>query len=239
MKQIEGRLYELLQKVDTPTVCNAIEVAQGGRGFANFSRKPVYAADPTLPAVLGFARTARISAKQPPSIPVEQQKQLRLDYYRFMAEGPSQGLSPAICVIQDIDYPDCTGSFWGEINNYSHRALGLSGTLTDGLMRDLDVLAPGYQVLAGGIGPSHAFVHVLDFDIPVHPFGLCVETDDLIHADRHGALVIPEDVIGNLYEAIQTLIANEERLLSKVRNAQNMSFADFSAIWKEFANSRT
>ena len=235
MKQIEQRLYEVLQKVDTPTVCNAIEVAQGGRGFANFSRKPVYAADVKLPAVVGFARTARISAKGPSSLPAEQQKQLRFDYYRYMTEGPR----PAICVIQDIDYPDCVGSFWGEINNFSHRALGLSGTLTDGLMRDLDVLAPGYQVLAGGIGPSHAFVHVLDYDVPIHPFGLSVQPGDLIHADRHGALVIPEDVIDDLYQAIQTLIANEEIILSKVRNAQNMSFEEFSAIWEQFAQSRT
>ena len=31
-------LYALLQQVDTPTVCNAIEVAQGKRGFNRFTR---------------------------------------------------------------------------------------------------------------------------------------------------------------------------------------------------------
>ena len=31
-------LLELLKSVDTPTVCNAIEVAQGQRGFDQFTR---------------------------------------------------------------------------------------------------------------------------------------------------------------------------------------------------------
>ena len=31
-------LLELLRQVDTPTVCNAIEVAQGQRGFNRFTR---------------------------------------------------------------------------------------------------------------------------------------------------------------------------------------------------------
>ena len=32
-------LLELLRSVDTPTVCNAIEVAQGKRGFNDFTRR--------------------------------------------------------------------------------------------------------------------------------------------------------------------------------------------------------
>ena len=32
-------LWKRLKEVDTPTVCNAIEVAQGQRGFNNFTRK--------------------------------------------------------------------------------------------------------------------------------------------------------------------------------------------------------
>ena len=35
---IPDDLLELLRQVDTPTVCNAIEVAQGQRGFNRFTR---------------------------------------------------------------------------------------------------------------------------------------------------------------------------------------------------------
>ena len=36
--ELDQELLTLLQSVDTPTVCNAIEVAQGKRGFSEFTR---------------------------------------------------------------------------------------------------------------------------------------------------------------------------------------------------------
>ena len=38
-------LLNLLRAVDTPTVCNAIEVAQGKRGFNAFTRGTMIASD--------------------------------------------------------------------------------------------------------------------------------------------------------------------------------------------------
>ena len=38
MAEIPADLLALLRQVDTPTVCNAIEVAQGQRGFNRFTR---------------------------------------------------------------------------------------------------------------------------------------------------------------------------------------------------------
>jgi hypothetical protein len=35
---MDDALFSLLKQVDTPTVCNAIEVAQGKRGFNDFTR---------------------------------------------------------------------------------------------------------------------------------------------------------------------------------------------------------
>ena len=75
-----------------------------------------------------------------------------------------------------------------KINTQVHKGFGLSGTLTNGVMRDLGDLASDFQVLAGSIGPSHAFVHVVDFDQPVTVYGLEVAPGDFIHADRHGAV---------------------------------------------------
>ena len=60
-------LLTLLKKVDTPTVCNAIEVAQGKRGFNAFTRGTMLASDPDAPAMVGYARTARIAAVTPPT----------------------------------------------------------------------------------------------------------------------------------------------------------------------------
>ena len=44
-----------------------------------------------------------------------------------------------------------------------------------------------------------------------------VSQGELIHADRHGALVIPEEVILNLKQAIETVIENESIVLIPAR----------------------
>lgn len=48
-------LLTLLRKVDTPTVCNAIEVAQGKRGFSAFTRGTMLSSAPEAPAMVGYA----------------------------------------------------------------------------------------------------------------------------------------------------------------------------------------
>ena len=187
-------LLTLMKSVDTPTVCNAIEVAQGKRGFSAFTRGTMLASHPEAPAMVGYARTARIAALAPPSDPPEVTKARRMDYYRHMAEGPR----PAIAVVEDVDFPDCVGAYWGEINTSVHKGFGLAGALTNGVMRDLGDLPDGFPVVAGSVGPSHAFVHVREIATTVTIFGLEVADGDLVHADRHGALVIPPEVVPGL-----------------------------------------
>lgn len=149
-------LLSLLQQVDTPTVCNAIEVAQGKRGFNEFTRGTMLSSAPSGPAMVGYARTAQISALAPPEEPADVIRARRMAYYKHMSEGPR----PAVVVVEDFDYPNCIGAYWGEINTNVHKAFGLSGCLTNGVMRDLGDLPKGFPVVAGSIGPSHGFVHV-------------------------------------------------------------------------------
>ena len=73
-------LLAQLRAVDTPTVCNAIEVAQGGRGFNRFTRGTMLCSDPSAGAMVGYARTAKIRALSPPDEPAEVIKARRLDY---------------------------------------------------------------------------------------------------------------------------------------------------------------
>ena len=142
-------LLELLKRVDTPTVCNAIEVAQGKRGFNDFTRGTMLCSAPGE-AMVGYARTARIQAVHPPSENPEVIKARRMAYYKYMAEGPR----PGVAVVQDLDVPNAIGAYWGEINTNVHKAFGLAGALTDGVMRDLGDLPDGFPVVAGSIGPS-------------------------------------------------------------------------------------
>ncbi len=227
-------LLTLLRKVDTPTVCNAIEVAQGGRGFDRFTKGTVLCSDPDAGAIVGYARTARIAAVNPPTEPADVIKARRMDYYRHMAEGPR----PGVAVVEDLDGQNAVGAFWGEINTTVHKGFGLSGALTNGVMRDLGDLPPSFPVIAGSIGPSHGFVHVREIGTPVRVFGMVVKDGDLIHADRHGALVIPNADIPNLAAAIHTLLANEKLVLDPAR-VEGFDFDAFEKAWTEFEAART
>ncbi len=226
-------LLKLLQSVDTPTVCNAIEVAQGKRGFNDFTRGTMQCSAPGQ-AMVGYARTARIQAVNPPTEPAEVIKARRMAYYKYMAEGPR----PGVAVVQDMDVPNAIGAYWGEINTNVHKAFGLSGALTDGVMRDLGDLPDGFPVVAGSIGPSHGFVHVVDFDAPVEIMGMTVAPGALVHADRHGAVVIPDDVVPGLEAAIAQLFKSERVVLDATKG-KRIGFAEFEAAWAAFEASRT
>ena len=161
-------LLELLRQVDTPTVCNAIEVAQGQRGFNRFTRGTMQHSKPGDSAIVGRARTAKIAGLKPSNDPVEVVRARRLEYFRSMAGGNS----PTAAVIEDLDYPNCIAGWWGEVHVAVHKGLGLSGAVTNGVMRDLDVMDDGFPVLAGSIGPSHGFVHVVEIGTPVSIMGM-------------------------------------------------------------------
>lgn len=230
---MKDSLHRLLQRVDTPTVCNAIEVAQGRRGFDAFTRGTMLCSAPGE-AMVGYARTARIRAVDPPSEAPEVIKARRMAYYKYMSDGPRPGLA----VVQDLDVPNAIGAYWGEINTNVHKAFGLAGALTDGVMRDLGDLPAGFPVVAGSVGPSHGFVHVVDFDQPVDVHGLRVAAGDLVHADRHGAVVIPDDVLPILEGAIEKLFASEKVVLDAVKG-KRIDFEAFETAWAAFEASRT
>jgi regulator of RNase E activity RraA len=143
-----------------------------------------------------------------------------------------------VAVVEDTDFPDCIGAYWGEINTTVHKGFGLSGTLTNGVMRDLGDVPTGYPVIAGSIGPSHGFVHVQEIGTQVEIFGMTVTEGDLIHADRHGALVIPKDVIETLEVSIEKLLSTETLILEPARSA-GFDFEVFEQAWITFEKSRT
>lgn len=227
-------LLEILRGADTPTVCNAIEVVQGKRGFAQFTRGTMISTAPGEPAVVGYAVTARIAAVRPSSEPVDVIRARRMAYYRAMHDAPK----PSVAVVEDVDFPDCIGAYWGEINTTVHKGFGMSGALTNGVVRDLGDLPAGFPVIAGSIGPSHGFVHVISLGEPVSIFGLEVRQGDLVHADRHGALVIPSDVVSGLATAIDRLRKTEQLILDPARS-RGFNFEAFELAWGEFEKART
>jgi regulator of RNase E activity RraA len=230
---MDDALLNLLRGVDTPTVCNAIEVVQGKRGFAAFTRGTMISTAPGS-AVVGYAVTAQIAALAPPTDAPEVIRARRMAYYRAMHDGPK----PSVAVVEDVDFPHCIGAYWGEVNTTIHKGFGMSGALTNGVVRDLGDLVPDFPVVAGSIGPSHGFVHVRSLGEPVNVFGLRIVNGDLVHADRHGAVVIPPDVVPHLAEAVARMQMTERLILDPARQP-GFTFDRFEAAWEAFEKART
>lgn len=212
--KLSAEWFAKMASVDTPTICNALELARGERSVLGYTRGTPVPAPQPLPAFVGYARTLRYSAAAPGGLPGSEARAMRLAYYRYVA--PTDGV-PVVVVVQDIDDTPGLGSFWGEVNSTIHKALGVRGVLTNGSVRDLDALAPGFPIIAGSVGPSHGFSNVVDFDKPVTVFGLAVRPGDLIHADRHGAAIIPPELADKMPHCIDVCVAKEKPILEAAR----------------------
>jgi regulator of RNase E activity RraA len=204
-------LFDQLRKFDTPTIVNALEIAKGGRFTTGFTRQTLIAASPKLPSIVGFARTVTIRSSQPFD-PVGRRQKL-FGYYEYL----QQGERPSVAVVQDVDSQPGLGAFWGEVNTHVHWGLGCIGAVTNGSMRDLDAMCPQFQCLAASLSPSHAFVQVVDFGKPVDVLGLAVQDGDIVHADRHGALVVAREVVEKLPAAIDLMTRREKVILEAAR----------------------
>ncbi len=152
----EAELAEL-RKYDTPTICNALELVAPERRALGFTTQTLICPFPKLPPMVGYARTALIRSALPPGLSASEQREARFKYYRYVAGGSG----PKVVVIQDVDSRIGFGCFWGEVQTAIHKALGCKGLITDGGVRDLDAVAPEFQVLCGKVTPSHAWVHAI------------------------------------------------------------------------------
>lgn len=226
-------LFELLKSVSTPVVCDALANLHPNRAFTAYTRGTPLATAPEAAPLVGYACTAKIAGKTPSVEQPESVRERRLAYYRYMAAAPR----PAVAVVEDLDGDEAAGAFWGEINAALHKALGISGVLTNGMVRDLDALPEDFPVIAGCTGPSLAFAHVTGFGTPVTVFGLDVKPGDLVHADRHGAVVIPPDALDRLHEAITHLVAAERALVDAAREP-GFDITKLEHAWEKFEKTR-
>ena len=95
--------------------------------------------------------------------------------------------------------------------------MGCVGAVTNGSMRDLDAMHPQFQCLAATLSPSHASGQVVEVGTPVDIFGMGVSDGDIVHADRHGAVVFTSDEIEKLPAAIDLMARKEKVILDAAR----------------------
>jgi regulator of RNase E activity RraA len=210
MPTLTKEQMEFLKSMDTPTVCNVIEMVAPERRGHGYTVKHLFCPFPDLPPIVGFAKTVTAKAKDKAS---GDYMAKRMDYLDYVASEPR----PSISVIEDLDEDVGYGAFWGEVQSNIHKALGCLGVITNGSIRDIPMIAPGFQMLAGSLSPSHAYTRVEDFGKPVTVHGMKVNSGDLIHADQHGAVVVPLEIIPKMKAALDDLNAREARIIKAAK----------------------
>ena len=199
-----------LQTWDTPTICNALDIAAPDRRDIGFTCKPLVPVG-VNGSVCGYIKTAKISGKNKP---LDNATEIKTSYYKYIAEAPK----PSIVLIEDIDSPEGFGAFWGEVNSAIHLGLGVKGLITNGVVRDLDQWANGFAALAGSIGPSHAYTQVIEYSTEINIYGMQANDSDIIHFDKHGAVIIPKEVVQLLPSIIEKQMNKEAVILEAARS---------------------
>jgi 4-hydroxy-4-methyl-2-oxoglutarate aldolase len=209
---VDPALLDALRAYDTPTLANAIDGLVDRPANTGFTRPPVHSVLPDLPPMVGLAVTLTIRSDTPFANGDAKANAMTPLYAAVQAVD-----GPKVVVVQDLDQGG--GCLWGEVNASICLAMGCEGVVTDGLVRDLpDVEAMGFRLLARGVGVARSWVAIQETGIAVDVGQVSIEPGDVIHADRHGALVIPPEALRDLPAAADAITAREQRLLAWVRS---------------------
>jgi 4-hydroxy-4-methyl-2-oxoglutarate aldolase len=219
-------VIEALRKISSPSVANAIEtfkVRPRNQGQMSSDIRTLF---PDLGPLVGYAVTALIRAEPEP---MTDHRASTFGWWDYVLSIPA----PRVIVVHDLDEPRGQGAQWGEVQANIHRALGCAGVVTDGSVRDLDeVRALGFQFAAAHVSVSHAYVHMVDFGLPIKVGGLWVKPGDLIHADHHGVVTIPADIAPKIPEAVAKVEADERKII-KVCQSPDFSADRLKALYRE------
>ena len=210
---ISNSVIEALRNISSPTVANAIETFGLRPRDAGVSLHAVQCVFPEHGALVGYACTATIMSGQPAG---PRRRVNRRDYWEYLAAAPA----PRVVVMQDLTDPPA-GAYWGEVNTNIHRALGCAGLVTNGSVRDLDEVRPqNFPMFAACVTVSHAYAHLEDFARPVRIGRLLVESGDLIHADKHGVVLIPAEVAADVPAAAREVERKERLIIDLCRSSE-------------------
>ncbi|GEP41958.1 RraA family protein [Brevifollis gellanilyticus] len=209
-----------LKRWNTPTIYNGWEqITKCDTGAEGFNVEETRDFMPQMGPMVGYAVTLVIEPGNKSHRTTN--PQAGEQYRSYIASMPG----PKIIVVQDLDKPHVLGSAWGEVSANMFRALGCVGTITDGAIRDLDEMTnAGFKALARRLCVGHAHVHPVRWGCEVEVFGRKVRPGDLIHADKHGFLVIPPEDQPKLLDAARFMDANEcETVIAASRSNAGLS----------------
>ena len=210
---IPDKTLEALKRIDTPTLCNAIEefkVRDRTEGFMGFDIKCLF---PALGTMIGYAVTCtgRSTVPGPPS---DHAGVLRL--WEAVENSPK----PCVVVIKDVGPDRHRSCHYGDMMATLSKRLGAIGLVTDGGVRDVRTVSElGFHYFAAGVTPAHGNNEIVEVDLEVIISGAVVNTGDIIHADENGVAAFPAGRAHDLIEAAGRVQIREGERLNRYNAA--------------------
>lgn len=219
-----------LRSLSTCEIANAIEllgIRLRNEGFMDSRVRSIF---PDFAPVVGYAVTVKIKCSSPAT---DGQNYLeRTEWWNEILRTPP----PRIVVIEDIDTKPGTGALVGAVHANLLKALKCSAVITNGAVRDLpQVRAIPFHLFAGNVSVSHAYAHLVEMRTKVKIGGLIVEPGDLLHADCHGVISIPQSEAVSI-PALAAKRREQEEELIQMCEQPNPSIDDLRAKIRELRN---
>jgi regulator of RNase E activity RraA len=200
---------ESLRRLDACTLANAIETFRErlrNEGFTDGSLRCLF---PQLPPMVGYAATVKIRGSAPPTAGLNYYD--RTDWWDYVLSLPA----PRVLAVQDVATVPGLGSLLGAVHVNILHALGCSGAITNGAVRDLHAAEKlAFPFFAGHVSVSHAYMHIVEFGTPVEIDGLKIRSGDLLHGDLHGVQSVPLEIAAQIPAAAARIAGREAALIA-------------------------
>jgi regulator of RNase E activity RraA len=203
-------IISYLKTIDTPTICNAIELLDIRPATENFTSNKIKCLFPDLGPMVGYAVTVQMETvtQMEPRDPRK-----TMAFY----EAIESCRKPVVIVIQEIGGMKEFAAHSGEVTSLISQHFGAIGLVTDCNIRDFqEVKALGFHTFAAGLSPSHVHCRIAQVGIPVHIHGMIVQQGDIIHGDVNGLVQIPLERIEELPSKIEEVRNLEQNLMKQV-----------------------
>lgn len=200
--------FSALRQFDTCMIANAIETFKLRLRNTGFTSGKVRCMFPEFAPMVGYAITGRLRSGEPPI--AGGQFHDRGDLWGRILECPA----PRILVLEDMDNSPGRGAFVGDMHAAILKALGCTGCLTNGAMRELTgIRRLGLHSFAGSVAVSHAYAHIFDLGADVTIDGMEVRTGSLLHGDQHGVVTIPAEIAREVAPVAEKLQLSEKEVI--------------------------
>ena len=194
MANASKEVLDALKEIDSATLFNAVVedmgASQGGLELEdkggqpeNYTGPEIRCLLPELGRAVGYAVTAEVTTNDPDSVAIPWD-----DYYDALDKAPK----PVMAVMRDVDSRPGRGACFGDWMALQHRALGVTGALVDGSVRDLmGIKEVGLPIWATGLVPGHGVFNLVRVNVSVVVGQLRVQPGELLVADTDGCTKIP------------------------------------------------